>query len=102
MRSCLRIGLIEVLDAELDAKLTSRQIVSPADEWAVPYMAYLALEQLVTQSGRSLSAVNGLIFLNARKRCPEMTEPECGLCPFDPVCAHRKAFFRRVLRTTFH
>jgi hypothetical protein len=46
--------------------------------------------------------VNGLIFGNARKRCPEMTEPECESCPFDPVCAHRKAFFQPILRTTFY
>jgi len=102
MRSCLRMGLIDVPDGELETKLTNRQVVSPAEEWAVRYPAYLAYEQLVTLSGRSLSAVNGLVFTNARKRCPEMTEPECGSCPFDPVCAHRKAFFQPVLRTTFY
>jgi hypothetical protein len=53
MRSCLRIGLIDVVDGELDAKLTNRQIVSPVEEWAVRYPAYLAYEQLVTLSGRS-------------------------------------------------
>ncbi|MEJ2738101.1 MAG: queuosine salvage family protein [Anaerolineae bacterium] len=49
-----------------------------------------------------MSAVNGLLFGNARKRCPEMTEPQCQSCPFDPVCAHRKAFFQPVLRTSFY
>ncbi len=102
MRSCLRLGLIDVVDGELEAKLTDRQIVSPAEEWAVRYPAYLAYDGLLTLSGRSPSAVNGLIFQNARKRCPEMTEPECQACPFDPVCAHRKAFFQPVLRTTFY
>ncbi len=102
MRSCLRIGLIDVVDGELVAKLTNRQIVSPAEEWAVRYPAYLAFEQLVSLSGRSPSAVNNFLFTNARKRCPEMTEPECQSCRLDPVCAHRKDFFQPVLRTTFY
>jgi len=102
MRSCLRIGLIDVLDGELETKLTNRQIVSPAEEWAVRYPAYLAFEQLVSLSGRSLSAVNNFLFTNARKRCPEMTEPECRFCQVDPVCAHRKELFQSVLRTSFY
>jgi hypothetical protein len=102
MRSCLRIGLIDVLDEELETKLTNRQIVSPAEEWAVRYPAYLAEEQFLTLSGRSLSAVNGFLFSTARKRCPEMTEPQCRLCPLDPVCAHRKELFQPVLRTSFY
>jgi sugar/nucleoside kinase (ribokinase family) len=102
MRSCLRIGLIDVVDAELRTKLTSRQVVSPAEEWAVRYPAYLAYDQLVRLCGRSPSAVNGFIFANARKTCPEMTESECESCELDPVCAHRKEFFQPVLRTTFY
>ena len=102
MRSCLRIGMIDVLDIELEAKLTNRQLVSPAEEWVVRYPAYLAFDQLTTLSGRSPSAMNGFIFTNARKRCPEMTEPECGSCQLDSVCAHRKAFFQPVLRTSFY
>jgi len=102
MRSCLRIGLINVVDGELRAKLTNRQIVSPAEEWAVRYPAYRAYDLLVSLSGKSPSAVNGFIFTNARKRCPEMTEPECQSCQLDPVCAHRKEFFQPVLRTTFY
>jgi hypothetical protein len=102
LRSCLRIGLIEVVDGELREKLINRQIVSPAEEWAVRYPAYLAYDQLVLLSGRSLSAVNNYLFTNARKRCPEMTEPDCQSCKLDPVCAHRKEFFQPVLRTSFY
>jgi sugar/nucleoside kinase (ribokinase family) len=102
MRSCLRIGLIDVLDSKLRTKLTGRQVVSPAEEWAVRYPAYLAVEGVVAQSGRGLSAVNNLLFTNARKRCPEMTEPQCQSCALDAVCAHRKEFFQPVLRTTFY
>ena len=102
MRSCLRIGLIDVVDAELKAKLTNRQVASPAEEWAVRYPAYLAMERLVALSGRGLGAVNNFLFTNARRRCPEMTEPECRSCELDPVCAHRKEFFQPVFRTTFY
>jgi hypothetical protein len=31
-----------------------------------------------------------------------MTEPECGECPVDVVCAHRKELFQPVIRTTFY
>ncbi|MFC2053807.1 PfkB family carbohydrate kinase [Chloroflexota bacterium] len=101
LRSCLRVGLIDVNDEELRNKLTNRQIVSPAEEWAVRYPAYLAIEQVTTQSGKSTGAVDWFFF-GARKRCPEMSEPECQLCQIDPVCVHRKELFQPVLRTTFY
>jgi hypothetical protein len=101
MRSCLRIGLVEVVDEALRKKLTDRKILEPADEWAVRYPAYLAIEEVVASSGKSMGAVDWFFF-NSRKRCPEMTEPECENCPVDPVCAHRKELFQPVLRTTFY
>jgi sugar/nucleoside kinase (ribokinase family) len=102
MRLCLRTGLVEVLDGELARKLADRQVISRADEWAVRYPAYLAQEQLITLSDRSLTAVNGFLFSTARNRCPEMTQPQCQSCTLDPLCAHRKAYFQPVLRTTFY
>ena len=101
MRSCLRVGLIDVMDEELKNKLRNRQIVLPAEEWAVRYPAYRAMEQVLALSGKSLGAMNDFFF-NARKRCPEMSEPECRLCQLDPVCAHRKELFQPVLRTSFY
>ena len=101
MRSCLRIGLVEVIDRELREKLADREILAPADEWAVRYPAYLAIEGIVSSSGKSMGAVDWFFF-NSRKRCPEMTEPECEYCPVDPVCAHLKELFQPVLRTTFY
>jgi hypothetical protein len=41
-------------------------------------------------------------FFNARKRCPEMTEPDCKNCALDSVCAHRKDLFQPVRRTIFY
>ena len=101
LRSCLRVGLIDVMDEELQSKLINRQIVSPAEEWAVRYTAYHAMEQVNALSGKSLGAVDQYFF-RARKRCPEMSEPECQFCQLDPVCAHRKELFQPVLRTTFY
>ncbi len=101
MRSCLRIGLLEVVDAALEEKLVGRRVLHPNEEWAVRHAAYEAIQQLVELSGRELGAVDWFFF-NARRRCPEMTEPECERCPVDPVCAHRKALFQPVMRTTFY
>jgi hypothetical protein len=101
LRSCLRMGLVDVIENELKNKLINRQIISPAEEWAVRYAAYRATEQVVTLSGKSTGAVDWFFF-SARKRCPEMSEPECQLCQVDPVCAHRKELFQPVLRTSFY
>jgi sugar/nucleoside kinase (ribokinase family) len=101
MRSCLRVGLINVLDEQLKGKLLARQIVSPAEEWAVRYAAFQAIERTVALSGKSTGAVDWFFF-GARKRCPEMSEPECHLCQLDPICAHRKELFQPVMRTTYY
>jgi sugar/nucleoside kinase (ribokinase family) len=102
MRSCLRIGFIDVVDGELRKNLIDRRVLSPADEWTVRYAAYLAIEQVVVHTGKSTGAVDSFLFFNARTRCLEMTEPVCELCPVDPLCAHRKELFQPVLRTTFY
>jgi len=99
LRSCLRIGLIDVIDEQLKSKLLNRQIVLPAEEWAVRYAAYRAIEQVVALSGKSTGAVDQFFF-GARKRCPEMSEPECRFCQVDAVCTHRKELFQPVLRTS--
>jgi len=101
-RSCLRVGLIDVTDEELNNKLANRQIVSPDEEWAVRYAAYRATEGVAALSGKSTGAVDWFFFSNARKRCLEMSEPECGSCPVNPVCAHRKELFQPVIRTSFY
>ena len=101
MRSCLRVGLIDILDEELKKKLEDRQVISPDEEWAVRYTAYRAIEEVVALSGKSTGAVDWFFF-GARKRCPEMSAPECHVCQIDSVCAHRKELFQPVLRTSFY
>ena len=101
MRSCLRTGLIEVSDADLRERIIGREELSAGDEWAVRFAAYQAIQQVQSQSGRSVGAVDWFFF-NARRRCPEMTAPECAQCAIDAVCAHRIELFQPVVRTTFY
>ena len=101
MRSCLRIGLLDVVDATLAARLEGRMLLSDVDEWAVRSAAFTAIELLVAKSGKSMGAVDWFLF-QARQRCPEMSDPLCGSCPVDPVCAHRKELFQPVRRTSFY
>ncbi len=100
-RACLRMGLIEVTDARLRQSLVNRELLAAEDEWAIRRTAYTAIERLQRASGKSMGAVDWFFF-NARRRCPEMTEPECAHCAADPVCTHRKDLFQPVRRTTFY
>jgi hypothetical protein len=102
MRSCLRIGLIDVVDAELRGKLAERRVLSPAEEWAVRYACYRAVQHLAIHSGKSAGTLDSFLFFHARGTCPEMTEPECERCPLDPLCGHHKELFQPVLRTVFY
>jgi hypothetical protein len=101
MRSCLRMGLVDVVDDELATKLVERELLSEAEEWAVRAAAHAAVEQVVAKSGKSMGAVDWFFF-QARIRCPEMSEPLCELCAVDPACAHRKKLFQPVRRTTYY
>jgi hypothetical protein len=78
-----------------------RDLLSETDESAVRMAAFSAIEQLVQHSGKSMGAVDWFFF-QARKRCPEMTDPICSECPVDPVCAHRKNLFQPVRRSSFY
>ncbi len=101
MRSCLRTGLVQVRDAALRHSLEQRKLVPPVDEAAVRNACYAAVEQLVAVSGRDIGAIDWFFF-GARRRCPEMDEPDCAHCPVEPACAKDKLLFQPVLRTTFY
>lgn len=101
MRSCLRVGLIDIRDDDLRRRVIGREELPPEDEWAIRWAAYRAIQQVQGQSGQSMGAVDWFFF-GARQRCPEMTEPECEHCAVNPVCAHRKELFQPVMRTTFY
>lgn len=101
MRSCLRTGLVEVGDEGLREHLAGRRLLEPDDESSVRYACHAAIDDLMRISGRSIGAIDWFFF-GARKRCPEMEEPDCAHCPIDPVCKHDKAMFQPVIRTTYY
>ncbi|MBI5033499.1 MAG: hypothetical protein HZB51_23500 [Chloroflexi bacterium] len=100
-RSCLRMGLIDVKDSRLRQALVNRELLAADDEWAIRRAAYTAIEHLQRKSGKSMGAVDWFFF-GARRRCPEMTEPDCANCAADPACAHHKDLFQPVRRTVFY
>ncbi len=100
-RSCLRMGLVRVLDRRLAERLARRRLLGANDEAEVRGACARAVEELRRTSGRSMGAVDWFLFQN-RSRCPEMAEPDCPRCPVDRVCAHRTELFQPVFRTTFY
>ncbi len=100
MRSVLRIGLVEVLDADLYQKLAERRLLNEDEEWAVRYAAYHIQKQVEALSGKPIGAVDWFFFNYMRSHCPEMTDPVCAECALDAVCAKKKEMFQPVLRTT--
>jgi ribokinase len=100
-RSCLRVGLVRVNDSELEDRLSARRILSREDEGSVREACYRAVAAVQKASGRSMAAVDWFFFQN-RRRCPEMTDPDCPNCDIESVCARRKELFQPVLRTTFY
>jgi len=102
MRFNLRTGLVHIADEELRNKIANRELLSVEDEWAIRHACYLAVQALTEVTGLGGGAVDNITFAYCRKHCPEMTEPVCEQCAFDPVCAHRKELFQPVIRTTFY
>jgi hypothetical protein len=101
MRSCLRTGLVEIVDPDLRAQIVARRLVRPAEEGAVRSACYQAVLELSERSGRDIGSIDWFFF-GARHRCPEMGEPECATCPVQPVCAQQRELFQPVHRTTFY
>jgi len=98
-RTALRVGLVVPADSALRKKLVDRTLLEANEELAVRSATYQAMEKLSTISGRSHAALDYLFF-QARFRCPEIGEPDCPHCPFEPACAKEKALFQPVFRTT--
>ena len=102
MRACLRLGLVELLDDQLKAKITRRELVTPAEEWAVRFACYKAYEQLVVRSGKRYGAVGWFLFSSMRQYCLEMGEPQCSKCHLESVCQQKRGLFQPVIRTSFY
>lgn len=98
-RSALRTGLVVVNDAALRARLAARELVSEEDENEVRATTFEAIRQLCQRSGKSVAAVDWFFFTN-RRRCPEMSVPDCAACPVQAICAQQVDLFQPVFRTT--
>ncbi len=100
-RSCLRMGLVRIEDPQLRGRLEARRLLTAAEHDAVREASYLAVAELASASGLSMGAVDFFLFQN-RSRCPEMSEPECDLCPVEPECARATGLFQPVRRVTWY
>jgi hypothetical protein len=100
-RSCLRMGLVKLTDEALAARIEARELLSAVAEAEVRESCYRAVAELAASSGRGMGAVDWFLFQN-RRRCPEMSEPDCDSCPVDAVCAHATRLFQPVRPTTFY
>ncbi len=98
-RTSLRTGIVVVDDPALAAALAERRVISASDEAAVRRATFAAVAELTEVSGRSMGAVDWFLF-QMRRRCPEMTVPECANCPAAPACAKATGQFQPVFRTT--
>ncbi len=100
-RTCLRTGLIRVVDEELRLALTERRLLNSTDEEAIRRAGFEAVQALVTTSGRTMGAVDWFLF-GMRRRCPEAATPDCSRCPVESACGQFVEFFQPVRRTTFY
>ena len=102
MRACLRLGVVEILDEALRAKIANRALVSSADEWAVRLACYRAYEQLVAQSGKRYGEVGWFLFSSMRRYCLEIEVPQCEQCHLEAVCQQKRELFQPIIRTSFY
>lgn len=98
MRVALRLGLVRLTTEERCIN-EKRLFVDAVEESFIRQAVYSAITLLIKKSGRSMSFVDEKMW-NARRYCPEMTEPQCGQCVFKDVCKKDTALFQPVFRTT--
>lgn len=100
-RSALRVGLVKIEDPNLESKIRQRRILAEEEEAKIRNTVYEAMLRLEEESGKGIDALDWFFFQN-RRRCPEMTDPDCPNCEIQSVCARRKDLFQPVIRTTFY
>lgn len=98
MRVALRLGLIELNLIEYD-QLTRRVYIDSWTESEIRKATFDAVKGVIALSDKPMSEVDFLLW-NARRYCPEMTDPDCSKCCFDDICKKRVKLFQPVLRTT--
>lgn len=98
-RSALRTGLVVIDDPNLRTAIVERRVIAAAAEESIRRATFEAVRRLVARSGRSVAAVDWFFFTN-RRRCPEMTIPDCEACPVRGICRRDTALFQPIHRTT--
>src|SRR3989344_2702092 len=98
MRLALRVGLVELSRQEI-AKNVQRASGGDEAERDIRLKVCEALRMVMEKSGRSLMELDETMWM-ARKYCPEMSEPDCPRCIFNPVCEKLTERFQPVFRTT--
>lgn len=98
-RSALRTGMVVVHDDAIRRVLEERIVIDPGTERAIRLSTRDAIQRLMDASGLGMAELDAFFFEN-RTRCPEMTEPQCDVCPVEAVCARRTRLFQPVHRTT--
>ena len=98
MRVILRLGLVE-LSPHDESDNVRRLQVCPTQESLVRTAVASVVDLLVQRTGMTMAAIDELLWM-ARRYCPEMSEPECSACQFEPVCAKKTKRFQPILRTT--
>ncbi|MGA1051766.1 MAG: carbohydrate kinase family protein [Ilumatobacteraceae bacterium] len=98
-RSCLRTGMVDVVDRGLRTDLVARRVIPPNDESAVRRACAAAVGRLCRLSGRDMGTVDWFLFA-MRHHCPEAVPPDCASCPAESACARHTELFQPVIRTT--
>ena len=100
MRLCLRTGLVDIADPDLERRLCDRMWVDTVEELAVRQATGRAILRLVEDTGCTVADIDGLFFRLGRTVCLETTEPDCEACPLAAECAQHTGRFQPVYRTS--
>jgi hypothetical protein len=100
MRLCMRTGLVQILDPDLNRRLRTRMWVDMQEELAIRQATGRAILGLVQRTNQSVAAIDGLFFRLGRTACLETQAPDCHSCPIQSGCAQETELFQPVYRTT--
>ncbi len=98
-RVMLRMGLVKV--GFYEEQLKKREWVTENVHNKIREEVYLAVQDVINLSGKSMAAVDWYFF-KARKYCPEMQEPNHDNCALKDVCAKNSELFQPIFRTNYY
>lgn len=97
MRVSMRLGMVKVSPV-LTKIIEDRCLVDEETGEEIREATRQAVEALTLLSGLSPADIDGALW-SGRQYCPEMSEPNCAKCIFDPVCEKDTKMFQPVYRT---